>query len=131
MIALVQTVAGAYAVDLETDDVEPWSSEVEAEPMPVLNLPRLIAAAATGSAVFAVVDTKPPLVVSHDAGTTWRESGRGLPRGVTIAILAEDPDVAVYAARNRLYLTRDGGVFWTALALELPEITTVRVVASG
>ena len=46
-----------------------------------LNLPRLVAAAAAGATVFAVVDTKPPLVVSHDAGTTWRESGRGLPPG--------------------------------------------------
>jgi photosystem II stability/assembly factor-like uncharacterized protein len=128
MIALVQTVAGAFAVDLETDEVEAWDAEIEASPPPVLNLPLVIAAAAAGSAVFAVVDTKPPLVVSHDAGTTWRESGRGLPPGVAVAIADDDPDVAVYAARNRLYLTRDGGVFWTALALELPEITGLRVV---
>jgi hypothetical protein len=59
----------------------------------------------------------------------WRESGRGLPPGVAVAVADDDPDVAVYAARNRLYLTRDGGVFWTALALELPEITGLRVVA--
>jgi photosystem II stability/assembly factor-like uncharacterized protein len=128
MIALVQTVAGAFAVDLKTDEVEPWEGEIVAAPAPVLNLPRVIAAAATGSAVFAVVDTKPPLVVSHDAGTTWRESGRGLPPGVAVAVADDDPDVAVYAARNRLYLTRDGGVFWTALALELPEITELRVL---
>jgi photosystem II stability/assembly factor-like uncharacterized protein len=127
MIALVQTVAGAFAVDLETDEVEAWDAEIDASPRPVLNLPRVIAAAAAGSAVFAVVDTKPPLVVSHDAGTTWRESGRGLPPGVAVAVADDDPDVAVYAARNRLYLTRDGGVFWTALALELPEITGLRV----
>jgi photosystem II stability/assembly factor-like uncharacterized protein len=95
----------------------------------VLSLPLVVAAAAAGSAVFAVVDTKPPLVVSHDAGTTWRASGRGLPPGVAVAIFADDPDVAVYAARNRLFVTRDGGVFWTALALELPEIVGVRVTA--
>jgi hypothetical protein len=129
MIALVQTVAGAFAVDLETDEVEPWEDEVGEDPAPVLRLPRVVAAAATGSTVFAVVDTKPPLVVSHDAGTTWRESGRGLPRGVAVAIFEQDPDVAVYAARNRLFVTRDGGVFWTALALELPEIVGVRVTA--
>jgi hypothetical protein len=127
MIALVQTVAGAFAVDLETDEVEAWDGTVEPPLAPALNLPRVVAAAATGSAVFAVVDTKPPLVVSHDAGMTWRESGRGLPPGVAVAILDDNPDVAVFAARNRLYLTRDGGVFWTALALELPEIVTVRV----
>jgi len=78
--------------------------------------------------VFAVVDTKPPIVVSHDAGTTWRESGRGLPAGRAIAIAVEDPDTAVYAARNRLYVSRNGGVFWTALAVELPEIEAVALL---
>jgi len=129
MIALVQTVAGAFAVDLDTDEVEPWDAEIAAAPAPALNLPLVIAAAASGSAVFAVVNTKPPLVVSHDAGMTWRESGRGLPPGVAVAIADDDPDRAVYAARNRLFLTRDGGVFWTALALELPEITGLAVAA--
>ena len=129
MIALVQTVAGAFAVDLETDEVEPWAETVEPAAAPSLNLPLVVAAAAAGSTVFAVVDTKPPLVVSHDAGTTWRESGRGLPPGVAVAVADDDPDVAVFAARNRLYLTRDGGVFWTALALELPEIVCLRVRA--
>jgi hypothetical protein len=27
-----------------------------------------------------------------------------------------------YAAHDRLYLSRDGGVFWTALGVELPGI---------
>ena len=74
---------------------------------------------------LAVVDTKPPLVVSHDSGRTWRESGRGLPAGRAVAISPEDPDVVVYATRNRLYLSRDGGRFWQGLAPELPEIEAV------
>ena len=65
--------------------------------------------------------------MSHDAGSTWRESGRGLPRGRAVAIAAADPDTIVYGARNRLYLSRDGGVFWTALAGELPEVRAVSV----
>ncbi|MFZ1880985.1 MAG: hypothetical protein WAU41_12540 [Gaiellaceae bacterium] len=130
MIALVETTAGAFAVDLETDDVTPWDDAVDAPLPPALNLPLLVAAAAAGSTVFAVVDTTPPIVVSHDAGMTWRASGRGLPAGAAIGVFDDDPDLAVYAARNRLYVTRDGGVFWTALALELPEITAVRVTAS-
>jgi photosystem II stability/assembly factor-like uncharacterized protein len=124
MIALVDTARGTFSVDLETAEVAP-GEPFEREPEPVLNLPRLVAAAAVGATVVAVVDAKPPLLVSHDAGTTWRGSGRGLPAGRAIAIAATDPDTIVYAARNRLYVSRDGGLFWTALAPELPEIRAV------
>ncbi|MDQ3893119.1 MAG: hypothetical protein M3292_00415, partial [Actinomycetota bacterium] len=68
---------------------------------------------------------RPPLVVSYDAGRTWRETGGGLPRGSAVAISDEHPDLVVYAARNRLFLSRDGGRFWRALAPEFPEITAV------
>jgi hypothetical protein len=127
MNVLVATVAGSFAVDLETDEVEPWDGEVSPPPAPTLNLPRVIAAAAAGSTVVAVVDAKPPLLVSHDAGSTWRESGRGLPAGRAIAISEDDPDLLVYAARNLLYVSRNGGVFWSALALELPEIERLAI----
>ena len=40
----------------------------------------------------------------------------------------DDPDLVLYAARNRVYRSRDGGRFWQALALELPEIIAVRLV---
>ena len=125
MIAIIETVAGTFAVDLETEEVSPSTSGIEAAPTPELNLPRLVAAAAVGATVVAVVDAKPPLLVSYDAGATWRGSGRGLPPGRAVAVADQDPDVIVYAARNRLYVSRNGGVFWTALAGELPEITAV------
>jgi len=124
MIALVGTVDGPFAVDLETEEVEPEEQFTPA-PAPPLNLPRVVAAAASGSTVVAVVDAKQPLLVSHDAGTTWRDSGRGLPAVRAVAIDDLDPDVVVLASRNRLYLSRDGGLFWTALAVELPEIRTL------
>jgi hypothetical protein len=127
MNVLVETVAGAFAVNLETDEVEPWEGDVSPVPAPPLNLPRVLAAAAAGSTVVAVVDAKPPLLVSHDAGSTWRESGRGLPPGRAIAISEDDPDLLVYAARNLLYVSRNGGVFWSALALELPEIERIAI----
>ena len=41
-----------------------------------LELPRLVAASAAGATVVAVVDRRPPLLVSGDAGATWREAGR-------------------------------------------------------
>jgi hypothetical protein len=31
----------------------------------------------------------------------------------------------LFAARNRLYLSEDGGTFWRALVPELPEIEAV------
>ncbi len=127
MIALVSTASGVFSVELETEEVEPFDGELEPVDVLSLNLPRLVAAAASGATVFAVVDAKPPIIVSHDAGTTWRESGRGLPAGKALAISSDDPDTAIYAARNRLYVTHDGGVFWNALAVELPEIEAVRL----
>ena len=126
MIALVATPDGTFAVDLDDGSVV-GADAFEPEPEPVLNLPRLVAAAALGPTVAAVVDAKPPLLLSHDAGVTWRASGRGLPPGRAVAIAADDPDTIVYAARNRLYVSRDGGVFWTAVPVELPEIRGVAV----
>jgi hypothetical protein len=127
MIALVQTVAGTFAVDLDSEEIDPSPVEVDAPAQPVLNLPRVVAASAAGATVVAVVDAKPPLLVSYDAGATWRDAGRGLPPGRAVAIAEADPDTIVYAARNRLYVSRNGGVFWTALPAELPEITAVSV----
>jgi hypothetical protein len=126
VIALVATAAGTFAVDLETSEVD-VAGAFTVPPAPRLNLPRVVAAAAAGSTVVAVVDTRPPLVVSHDAGVTWRESGRGLPPGRAVAVAEDDPDTIVYGARNRLYVSRDGGVFWEALSAELPEIETLGV----
>ena len=125
MKVLISTVAGTFSVDLETDDVEPWDGDLELPAAPVLNLPRVVAAAAAGATVVAVVNAKPPLLVSYDTGSTWRESGRGLPGGRAVAISEDDPDLIVYAARNRLFLSRNGGIFWTSLAVELPEIDGV------
>ena len=66
------------------------------------------------------------MLVSHDGGRTWRDSGRGLPPGRAVAISDDDPDLVVYAARNRMYVSRDGGRFWSSLPVELPEIEGLR-----
>jgi hypothetical protein len=127
MRAIVGTVDGVYLVDLEDETI--MSLDAEAEPPPrapvEISLPLLVAAAASGSTVVAVVDRRPPLVVSYDAGRTWHEAGGGLPRGRAVAVAEDDPDLVVYAARNRLYLSRDGGRFWHALTVELPEIRSL------
>ena len=126
MRALVRTEDAVWAVDLDEETVlGAEDDEFPGEPAPTVSLPRLVAAAASGSTVVAVLDRKPPLAVSHDAGTTWSEAGRGLPPGRAVAIRDDDPDTILYAARNRLYLSRDGGRFWHALTPELPEIAAV------
>jgi hypothetical protein len=79
---------------------------------------------ALGATIVLLVDRKPPLLVSHDSGVTWSERGSGLPPGRAVA-LAENPDHVLYGARNRLYVSGDGGTFWRAVSVELPEIRDV------
>jgi hypothetical protein len=127
MIVHVQTADGLAVVDLDEETVlelDPTRT-IESTPEPRVSLPRVVAAAAEGSTIVAVVDAKPPLMVSHDAGVTWRDAGRGLPPGRAVAISPDDPDTVLYGARNKLYLSRDGGRFWRGLAPELPEIAAV------
>ena len=125
MICHVATVAGTYAVDVEDELVlGVVDARLEAEDVP-LELPRLIAASAAGSTVVALVERRPPLLVSTDAGATWREAGGGLPAGFAVAVHPDDPDRVLFAARNRLYLSVDGARFWRALEPELPDIEAV------
>ncbi len=122
----MRTVEGAVAIDIE-DELVLGETPVDVEPETVdLQLPRLVGASACGAVVIAVVDRRPPLLVSGDSGATWREAGGGLPAGFAVAIDPENPDRVLYAARNRLYLSRDGGRFWRSLAPELPDIEAVR-----
>jgi hypothetical protein len=128
MRAAVQTAHGVYTVDLDEEEVVGLDADArlpEPPPAPETGLPLVLAAAAAGSTIVAIVDRRPPLVVSNDAGRTWREAGGGLPRGRAIAIAPDDPDVVLYGARNRLYLSTDGGTLWRALAPELPEIEAI------
>jgi photosystem II stability/assembly factor-like uncharacterized protein len=127
---LVACALGTAVVDLEDEDVVGISEKpFEQAAEPVLDLPLVVAAAASGSTVVAIVDRRPPLVVSNDGGTTWRETGAGLGRGVAIAISPEHPDLVLFATSERLHVSRDGGRFWAALEIELPEITAVALLA--
>lgn len=125
----MSTVEGVYLVDLEDESVLGPSADAAFDPPPAPpvrpSLPRLLAASGAGSTVVALVDAKPPLLVSHDAGRTWRESGRGLPPGYAVAVSAENPDEVLFATRNRLFVSTDGGRFWRALEVELPDIEAV------
>jgi hypothetical protein len=125
--ALVQTALGLVTVDVEEDEVVEIDEDAELEPTtPVeVGLPRVVWTDRQGAVVVAVVDRRPPLLLSGDAGLTWREAGGGLPAGRSVAISPEHPDLIVFAGENRLYVSSDGGRFWRRLATELPDITGV------
>jgi hypothetical protein len=126
--AAVETVDGVFVIDVDEDAIVEAGAELEAPAAVELRLPRLVSAARVGSTIVAVVDRRPPLVVSHDAGRTWREAGGGLPPGRAVAVAEDNPDLVLFAARNRLYVSRDGGRFWSGLTPELPEIQAVGFV---
>jgi hypothetical protein len=125
VIAAVGTVAGVFLVDVEAETLLGEGAEVPEAPHPDVALPRVVAAAAAGSTVVAVVERRPPLMLSHDSGATWREAGGGLPPGFAVAVAEEDPDRVLFAGRNRLYVSANGGVFWRSLPFELPDIVSV------
>ena len=127
MRAAAHTIDGAFALDLESEEIEPLDDDPSlfATPPPEVFLPLLVAAAAEGPTVIALLDRRPPLAVSADGGRTWREAGGGLPPGRAVAIAPGEPDLVLYGARNRLYVSEDGGRFWRVLAAELPEIVAV------
>jgi len=125
MIAAVRTVEGVVLVDVDEEQIVGEGVELPDADSPEVTLPRVVATARSGSTIAVVVERRPPLAISHDSGTTWREAGGGLPPGFAIAIAADDPDRMLYAARNRLYVSTTGGVFWSALALELRDVLAV------
>ncbi len=125
MRALVETALGLVGVDLETEEAELLGEGTLPRDTPRVSLPLLVDADRHGSRIVAVVERRPPLVVSDDAGITWREAGGGLPRGCAVAISPEHPDHIVFATASRLYLSEDGGRFWRSLAPELIDVVAV------
>jgi hypothetical protein len=123
--AAVRTLAGTFLVDLEEEEVVGEAEDFDVSQVPV-ELPRVVATAAAGPTIVAVVERRPPLVISQDAGRTWREAGGGLPPGFAVAVCEDNPDLMLFAARNRLYLSENGGTFWRALVPELPDVQAVR-----
>jgi hypothetical protein len=130
MIAIAGCVDGVYLVDLDGEQIvgrEAGGAVERERPLdraPPWAAKRVLDVDAVGSTVIVLLDRRPPLLVSHDGGETWTERGGGLPAGRAVA-LGENPDEVLYGARNRLYVSTNGGVFWRALAVELPEIHDV------
>lgn len=125
MIAAVATVDGVFLVDAESESLLGPGSELPPSEAPHVDLPRVVAAARAGATIVCVVERRPPLAISRDGGSTWSEAGGGLPAGFAIAVAEDDPDRMLYAGRNRLFLSVNGGVFWRSLPFELPDVEGV------
>jgi hypothetical protein len=125
MDALVATALGCVLVELESGDAELVDDEPPVVGSADVSLPLLIAADQVGARIVAVVNRRPPLMLSDNAGQTWRETGGGLPAGAAVAIHPDDPDRLLFASESRLYLSEDGGRFWSVLDPELIGITAV------
>ena len=119
------TAVGSVRVDLESGGAELVDDDPPVAQVADVSLPLLVTAAQVDARIVAVVDRRPPLVVSDDDGRTWRKSGGGLPAGTAIAIDGDDPDLLLYASESRLFLSQDGGRFWRGLEVELLGITAV------
>ncbi len=125
MEARVATALGCVVVDLETGEAELVEDAPPIAPRADVSLPLLVASDQAGSRVVAVVDRRPPLMISDDEGRTWSEAGGGLPAGAAIAIHPDDHDVLLYASEARLFVSENGGRFWRALDIELIAIGAV------
>ena len=125
MQALVATALGWVVVELESGDAELVDDDPPTAGSAEVSLPLLIAADQVGARVVAVLNRRPPLMLSDDAGQTWREAGGGLPVGTAVAIHPDEPDRLLYASESRLFLSEDGGRFWRALEPELIGITAL------
>ena len=125
MQALVATALGCVVVELESGDAELVDDDPPTAGTAEVSLPLLIAADQVGARVVAVLNRRPPLMLSDDAGQTWREAGGGLPAGAAVAIHPGEPDRLLYASESRLFLSEDGGRFWRALEPELIGITAL------
>ena len=121
----MQTIEGTLLIDMDDEQVLGDGTALPEVDAPKVELPRVVATARAGATIAAVVDRRPPLAISRDNGSTWSEAGGGLPTGFAVAIAEDDPDRMLYAGRNRLYVSINGGIFWRALALELPDVLAV------
>jgi hypothetical protein len=130
MIAVAGCADGLYLIDVDEEQIAGYDPDGVVERERPLDLApswaskSVLDVDAVGSTVVLLLDRRPPLLVSYDGGTTWTERGGGLPAGRAVA-LGENPDLVLFAARNRLYVSRNGALFWAALAIELPEIHDV------
>ena len=76
-------------------------------------------------------DYDPHIFRTRDAGQTWTEITTGLPKGIYVQTIKEDPQRRgmLFAGTERaVFLSFDDGDHWQSLQLNLP-VTSIRDLA--
>jgi photosystem II stability/assembly factor-like uncharacterized protein len=71
-------------------------------------------------------DVRPHIYRTHDAGKTWREIVNGIPDGLTVNVVREDPQRKglLFAGTERaVFVSFDDGDNWESLRLNLPAMS--------
>ena len=117
---------------LTRDDGQSWQNVTPAELTPWSRVTMLEASHFDVNAAYASVDrhqlgdAEPYVYRTRDLGKTWRKITDGLPAGVYVHVVKEDPARRglLFAGTERgAYLSFDDGDHWQQLQLDLPSVS--------
>lgn len=124
-------------VHLTRDGGESWSNVTpKGLPESLINAievsPHDPATAYIATTRYKFNDYTPAIYKTHNYGKSWEAINQGIPYGAFTRVVREDSEVEglLYAGTERgLYLSNDGGEYWTSFQLNLPvtPITDLKV----
>ena len=121
-------------IHLSTDDGLHWSNVTPAAIGPWSRVTMLEASHFDSSTAYASVDRhqlqdfEPYIYRTRDRGRSWQRITRGLPNGVYVHTVKEDPirrGLLVAGTERGAFISLDDGDTWESLQLDLP-VTSVR-----
>jgi photosystem II stability/assembly factor-like uncharacterized protein len=124
------------AIQVTMNDGKTWQNVTPKELTPWSRVTTIDASHADFNEAYASVDRHqledfaPHVYRTRDAGKTWQTITSGLPAGVYVHVVKEDPERRglLFAGTERgIYLSQDDGDSWQSLQLNLP-VTSVRDV---
>ncbi len=116
-------------IQLTTDDGKTWQNVTPPAVTPWSRVTTIEASHFDANEAYASVDRhqlkdfNPHIYRTRDMGKTWQEISRGLPAGVYVHVVKEDPKRRglLFAGTERgVFLSFDDGDTWQSLQLNLP-----------